>query len=68
RLRNAHPEIAAILFECTMFPPVAPAIRRLTKLPVHDITGLCRMMITSVDRPATERNRREWLWVQVSKL
>ncbi|MER8798934.1 hypothetical protein NKH75_33285, partial [Mesorhizobium sp. M0984] len=28
RLRNAHPEIAAILFECTMFPPVAPAIRR----------------------------------------
>ncbi|MER8371035.1 hypothetical protein [Mesorhizobium sp. M1378] len=47
RLRAAHPEIAAILFECTAFPLVAPAIRRLTTLPVYDITGLCRMMIAS---------------------
>ncbi|WP_036264041.1 hypothetical protein [Mesorhizobium sp. WSM2561] len=47
RLRAAHPEIAGILFECTGFPLVAPAIRRLTNLPVYDITGLCRMMIAS---------------------
>ncbi|WP_308163752.1 hypothetical protein [Bradyrhizobium sp. SRL28] len=48
RVRAAHPEIAAILFECVGFPLVAPAIRSLTKLPVYDITILCRMMIASV--------------------
>lgn len=48
RLRAAHQQIAAILFECTAFPLVAPVIRRLTKLPVYDITSLCRMMIPSV--------------------
>ncbi|MER9070626.1 hypothetical protein NKH84_29465 [Mesorhizobium sp. M0902] len=47
RLRVAHADIAAILFECTGFPLVAPAIRRLTKLPVYDVTNLCRMMIAS---------------------
>lgn len=48
RLRAVYPEIAAILFECVGFPLVAPAIRSLTKLPVYDITILCRMMIASV--------------------
>ncbi|MFB9984531.1 hypothetical protein ACFSQQ_39345 [Mesorhizobium kowhaii] len=48
KLRAAHPEIAAILFECAGFPVVAPAIRRLTKLPVYDITILCRMMVASI--------------------
>ena len=37
RLRTAHPEIATILFECAGFPLVAPAIRRMAKLPVYDI-------------------------------
>ncbi|WP_375784834.1 hypothetical protein ACE10Z_34940 [Bradyrhizobium sp. Pha-3] len=48
RLRAAHQAIAAILFECTAFPLVAPAIRRAAKLPVYDITSLCRMTIASV--------------------
>ncbi|QOZ38361.1 hypothetical protein XH92_36235 [Bradyrhizobium sp. CCBAU 53421] len=48
RLRAEHQEISGILFECTGFPLVAPAIRRLTKLPVYDITSLCRMMIASI--------------------
>ncbi|ANW02986.1 hypothetical protein [Bradyrhizobium icense] len=48
RLRAVHPEIAAILFECTVFPLVAPAIRRITGLPVYDITTLCRMTFASV--------------------
>ncbi|WP_246529709.1 hypothetical protein [Microvirga zambiensis] len=48
RLRAAHPEIAVILFECTAFPLVAPAIRRITGLPVYDITTLCRMTFASV--------------------
>lgn len=48
RLRAAHPEIAAILFECAAFPMVAPAIRRIAKLPVYDITDLCRMTMASM--------------------
>lgn len=47
RLRDAHPEISAILFECAAFPVVAPAIRRIARLPVYDIVGLCRMMMAS---------------------
>lgn len=50
RLRAAHPEIAAILFECTVFPLVAPAIRRSTGLPIYDITNLCRLTVSSVAR------------------
>lgn len=48
RLRAAHPEIAAILFECAAFPIVSPVIRQLTKLPVYDITDLCRMTMASI--------------------
>ncbi|MHB0791021.1 aspartate/glutamate racemase family protein [Bradyrhizobium sp. 5.13L] len=48
RLRNEHPAIAAILFECTAFPLVAPAMRRMTKLPIYDITTLCRLTLASV--------------------
>jgi len=48
RIRAAHPEIAAILFECTAFPLVAPTIRRVTNLPVYDITNLCRLTLASV--------------------
>lgn len=47
RLRAAHPEIAALLFECTAFPRVTPAIRNATRLPVYDITTLCRLTFVS---------------------
>ncbi|SFQ36526.1 hypothetical protein SAMN05216330_1341 [Bradyrhizobium sp. Ghvi] len=48
QLRAVHPEIGAILFECTVFPLVAPVIRQITGLPVYDITTLCRMTFSSV--------------------
>ncbi|RVC81807.1 hypothetical protein EN766_02475 [Mesorhizobium sp. M2A.F.Ca.ET.046.02.1.1] len=48
RLRAAHPEIAALLFECTAFPIASAAIRRATKVPVYDITDVCRMALASV--------------------
>jgi hypothetical protein len=53
-LRAAHPEIAAILLECTAFPSVAEPMRRLTNLPVYDITDLCRMTMASVPRAKTQ--------------
>ncbi|UCI31798.1 hypothetical protein [Mesorhizobium sp. B4-1-4] len=48
RLQEAHPKIAAILFECTAFPLVTPTIRRSTGLPIYDITDLCRLTLASL--------------------
>lgn len=48
RLRAKHPDVSAILFECAAFPAVAPAIRRIVKLPVYDIAGLCRMTMACI--------------------
>lgn len=48
RLRVAHPDIAALLFTCTGFPPVTPAIRHMAGLPIYDITAVCRMTLESV--------------------
>nr|WP_247475664.1 hypothetical protein [Bradyrhizobium sp. 30] len=48
RLREAHPSIAALLFECTAFPIAAPAIRGATGLPVYDITTVCRLTFAAI--------------------
>ncbi|MGY4399218.1 hypothetical protein [Bradyrhizobium sp. USDA 3315] len=48
RLRAAHPEIAALLFECTAFPLVTAVIRQITRLPIYDITTICRMTMSSI--------------------
>ncbi|HSC65839.1 MAG TPA: aspartate/glutamate racemase family protein [Caldimonas sp.] len=42
RLVERHPEVAAIVLECTNMPPYAEAVRAATRLPVHDITTLVR--------------------------
>lgn len=47
-LRKEHPEIATILFECAAFPTVAAPIRAMAKLPLYDITDLCRITMASV--------------------
>lgn len=36
-----HPDIGALVLECTNLPPYAGDIRQLTGLPVFDITTLC---------------------------
>ncbi|MER9300252.1 hypothetical protein NKI38_27785 [Mesorhizobium sp. M0621] len=48
RLLGSHPDIKAFLFECTAMPLTAPAVHRMTGLPVYDITTLCRMTLASV--------------------
>ena len=55
RLVERHPEVAAIVLECTNMPPYADAVRAATGLPVHDITTLIaeRFAVTS----AVEANR-----------
>ena len=48
RMMDAHPEIGAIVLECTNMPPYRPDIEALTGLPVFDITTLVRMVHESV--------------------
>jgi hypothetical protein len=43
RLVSEHPDIGAIVLECTNMPPYADDIRRETGVPVFDITSLVRM-------------------------
>jgi Asp/Glu/hydantoin racemase len=45
RLVARHPEVDAIVLECTNMPPYADAVRAATGLPVHDITTLVEARI-----------------------
>lgn len=40
KLVASHPEVGAIVLECTNMPPYAAAVRAATGVPVHDITTL----------------------------
>ncbi|MBE0600109.1 MAG: aspartate/glutamate racemase family protein [Burkholderiaceae bacterium] len=40
KLMASHPEVGAIVLECTNMPPYADAVRAATGVPVHDITTL----------------------------
>jgi hypothetical protein len=46
-----HPEVGAIVLECTNMPPYAAAIREATGLPVFDITSLIRMVYAALVPP-----------------
>lgn len=49
-LISKHPDIAALVFECTNFPPGAAAVQEATGLPVFDIVTLIYMLHDSVVR------------------
>ncbi|MBI5719455.1 MAG: aspartate/glutamate racemase family protein [Burkholderiales bacterium] len=40
RLLRRHPELQALVLECTNLPPYAPALRRATGLPVFDVVSM----------------------------
>ena len=48
RLVAAHPEVGAIVLECTNMPPYRADLQAVTGLPVFDITTLCRMVHDAV--------------------
>jgi len=56
RLVARHPEVAAVVLECTNLPPYADAVRAATGLPVHDITTLVRARLAGVATVATVGN------------
>jgi Asp/Glu/hydantoin racemase len=50
-LVGRHPEVGAIVLECTNMPPYAAAIREATGRPVFDITTLIRMVYDALAPP-----------------
>ncbi len=50
RLVGSHPDVGAIVLECTDLPPYAHAIQKATKLPVFDLTTLTTMVHDAVCR------------------
>lgn len=50
-LLERHPQVGAIVLECTNMPPYAAAIRQATGLPVFDITSLMRMVHAALVPP-----------------
>jgi Asp/Glu/hydantoin racemase len=53
RLVDRHPEVAAIVLECTNMPPYAAAVRAATGRPVHDITTLVRTRMAGLATSAS---------------
>ncbi len=51
-LTRRHPEVGALLLECTNLPPHAAAIARATGLPVHDIIGFIEWFARSLAPPS----------------
>ena len=50
-----HPEVGALLLECTNLPPYAARIQRATGLPVWDAVGLVRWAYAAVRQPRYPR-------------
>ena len=44
RLVSNHPDLGALVLECTNMPPYAPDIQRATALPVFDIVSLVTLV------------------------
>ena len=51
-LVSRHPEVGAIVLECTNMPPYASAIREATGLPVHDLTTFVGWAVAAGRRTA----------------
>ncbi|WFU80534.1 hypothetical protein QA645_39765 [Bradyrhizobium sp. CIAT3101] len=47
RLLETNPRVGALLFTCTLFPAITPAIRRRFGRPIYDISTACRLALES---------------------
>jgi len=50
QLVSENPDVGAIVFECTNFPPFARAVQEATNLPIFDIVTLTKMVYDAVVR------------------
>jgi aspartate/glutamate racemase len=56
RLVHAHPEIGALVLECTNMPPYAQAVQAVMKIPVFDVVTLVRLIHASLERQTFGKN------------
>lgn len=54
KLVAQHPEVRAILLECSLLPPFAKAVQETTNLPIFDFTSLVTMVHSSLVRKPFE--------------
>ena len=52
RMVDEHPEVGAVVCECTNMPPYTDALRRILKCPVYDILTLADHVMRSVRKNA----------------
>ena len=52
RMVEEHPEVGAVVCECTNMPPYTDALRRILKCPVYDILTLAEYVMRSVRKKA----------------
>ena len=52
RMVEEHPEVGAVVCECTNMPPYTDALRRILKCPVYDILTLADHVMRSVRKKA----------------
>lgn len=52
RLADTHPEIGALVLECTNMPPYAQAVQQILRIPVFDVVTLVRYVHASLERQA----------------
>ena len=52
RMVEEHPEVGAVVCECTNMPPYTDALRRILKCPVYDILTLAEHVMRSVRKNA----------------
>ena len=50
KLKRGHPEVGAVVLECTNLPPYAKAIQEAVELPVFDIVSLTNMVYAAIVR------------------
>ncbi len=56
RLVHAHPDIGALVLECTNMPPYAQAVQAVMKIPVFDVVTLVRLVHASLERQTFGEN------------
>jgi Asp/Glu/hydantoin racemase len=50
RLKAAHPDLGAVVLECTNLPPYRAALAKSLDLPIHDLVTLLRARLASNDQ------------------
>jgi len=55
-LKKLHPDVGAIVLECTNMPPFSDAIRKATGLPVFDVVTMLNYAYSTIVRASVVRD------------